>query len=171
MLISHCRNSNKLLYKQLKVQLSFITNSGSIRIKFISKKMSTTFILITFLLLVTASQQVFAINVKLLVNQNLTDIILKSNDNIIKFPQRSSECFSIYTPKLTALTKDFEDEYLRCQQVADNSTACLHREVQPDEENVVQMRDNICSTLYVCQRNDSSPYDFFECSNEAVCFI
>uniref|UniRef100_A0A1I8NCW3 Protein TsetseEP domain-containing protein n=1 Tax=Musca domestica TaxID=7370 RepID=A0A1I8NCW3_MUSDO len=103
-----------------------------------------------------------------MVNQNLAEIIRNSNASIVKDPERSAECFSIYTIKLTNLTNEFEANYTRCIGISNNATSCLHRQVKPDLDRVDLLRDEICSRFYMCRRNDSQPYTYFECMNNAA---
>ncbi|XP_061395455.1 uncharacterized protein LOC133331066 [Musca vetustissima] len=118
---------------------------------------------ITFVVISQAS----CLTVISMVNQNLAEIIRNSNASIVKYPERSAECFNDYTTQLTNLTNEFEANYTRCVEISNNATQCLHRQIVPDLDRVDRMRDEICSGLYGCRRNESLPYGYFECMNNA----
>ncbi|XP_059218839.1 protein TsetseEP [Stomoxys calcitrans] len=124
---------------------------------------------LTLLVLALASQGVFSVPMSLdhEAQKEMANAIERTSQSMRDNPERSAECFAVYSQGITAANEKYELAYSKCVDTAAEELQRVEAEVAEDRNSVRSAGEAVCSSFQVCSNKESSA-DFFECYLEAA---
>ncbi|XP_013106075.2 protein TsetseEP [Stomoxys calcitrans] len=122
---------------------------------------------ITFIVLAVASQGALSFNALPLAHRQMANIMLKASQSLSNNPERSAQCFPVYSQGIANANDKYAAAYDQCLDTATNAEKAVETEVAADRQTVANQGDAICTSFQTCSQVASAG-DFFECYYDAA---